>query len=209
MIDIAILPVFLSAVVALLLTPGPDMLLITSSSLAYGRKVGLSASLGNCTSGIILTLLAAFGISTLLTTHPLAMQAMQLAGVAYLFWLGWGNLRHQAGDSEAQADNGMAGELYKRAVISNLLNPKALLFFMLFLPQFVSTDIGASQLEQMLALGFLLNVMGLSFNILLVVVCNKLAHRLLANPTFVHNQHKIMGWVFIVLGAWMLGMLLT
>ncbi|MGB5121702.1 MAG: LysE family translocator, partial [Vibrio fluvialis] len=59
MIDFAVLPVYLTAVVALLLLPGPDMLLIASSSLSYGRKVGVFASLGNATSGIILTMLAA------------------------------------------------------------------------------------------------------------------------------------------------------
>ncbi|MFV0489405.1 MAG: LysE family translocator, partial [Vibrio fluvialis] len=61
MIDFAVLPVYLTAVVALLLLPGPDMLLIASSSLSYGRKVGVFASLGNATSGIILTMLAALG----------------------------------------------------------------------------------------------------------------------------------------------------
>lgn len=66
MIDLAILPVYLTAVVALLLLPGPDMLLIASSSMSYGRKVGVFASLGNATSGIILTVLAAMGVSALI-----------------------------------------------------------------------------------------------------------------------------------------------
>lgn len=63
MIDISVLPVYLTAVVALLLLPGPDMLLIASSSMSYGRRVGVFASLGNATSGVILTLLAAAGVS--------------------------------------------------------------------------------------------------------------------------------------------------
>lgn len=63
MIDLSILPVYLTAVFALLLIPGPDMLLIASSSLSYGKKVGVFASLGNATSGLILTMLAAMGVS--------------------------------------------------------------------------------------------------------------------------------------------------
>ncbi|MGF1817948.1 LysE family transporter, partial [Vibrio splendidus] len=70
MIDLAILPVYLTAVVALLLLPGPDMLLIASSSMSYGRKVGVFASLGNATSGIILTVLAAMGVSALIAMSP-------------------------------------------------------------------------------------------------------------------------------------------
>ena len=66
MIDLTILPIYLTAVVALLLLPGPDMLLIASSSMSYGRKVGVFASLGNATSGIILTVLAAMGVSALI-----------------------------------------------------------------------------------------------------------------------------------------------
>ncbi|MFZ6044210.1 LysE family transporter, partial [Vibrio natriegens] len=70
MIDFSILPVYLTAVIALLLIPGPDMLLIASSSLSYGKKVGVFASLGNATSGLILTLLAAMGVSALIAMNP-------------------------------------------------------------------------------------------------------------------------------------------
>ncbi len=78
MIDLAILPVYLTAVVALLLLPGPDMLLIASSSMSYGRKVGVFASLGNATSGIILTVLAAMGVSALIAMSPIALKALNL-----------------------------------------------------------------------------------------------------------------------------------
>ncbi|WP_036820008.1 LysE family translocator, partial [Photobacterium sanctipauli] len=80
MIDFSVLPVYLTAVVALLLIPGPDMLLIASSSLSYGKKVGLFASLGNATSGIILTLLAAMGVSALIAMNPIALQVLRVLG---------------------------------------------------------------------------------------------------------------------------------
>ena len=72
MIDLSILPVYLTAVLALLLIPGPDMLLIATSSMSYGRKVGLFAILGNATSGLIITLLAAMGVSALIALYPLS-----------------------------------------------------------------------------------------------------------------------------------------
>ena len=206
MIDVSVLPLYLTAVLALLLIPGPDMLLITSASLSYGRRVGVWASIGNATSGIILTLLAAMGVSALVAMSPLALEALKYIGAAYLAWMGWGCLRTKDGGEaktpEAQKDLGK--QLYRQAVISNLLNPKALMFFVLFLPQFVSSNITASSGEQMLALGLLLNVAGLSFNLLLVAAVGSLGQALLNRPGFRVWQNKVMGAVFMLLSLWLL-----
>lgn len=205
MIDFSILPLYLTAVVALLLIPGPDMLLIASSSLSYGRKVGLFASLGNATSGIILTLLAAMGVSAMIAMSPIALKALHFLGGLYLLKMGWDCLRTSSVVApEVNQTSKMARSLYRKAVFSNLLNPKALLFFVLFLPQFVSSNIATSSGEQMLALGLLLNVLGLLFNLLLVVTVGTLGKSLLTNERFHIYQHKIMGSVFVLLGAWLL-----
>lgn len=205
MIDIAILPLYLTAVVALLLIPGPDMLLIASSSLSYGRKVGFFASLGNATSGIILTLLAAMGVSAMIAMSPLALKALHFIGGLYLVKMGWDCIRTESvAAPEVDQTNKMARALYRKAVFSNLLNPKALLFFVLFLPQFVSANIATSSAEQMLALGLLLNVLGLLFNLLLVATVGTLGKSLLTNARFHVYQHKIMGAVFLILGGWLL-----
>ena len=205
MIDLAILPLYLTAVVALLLIPGPDMLLIASSSLSYGRKVGFFASLGNATSGIILTLLAAMGVSAMIAMSPMALKALHLVGGLYLLKMGWDCLRTSSVVApEIDQTSKMARSPYRKAVFSNLLNPKALLFFVLFLPQFVSSNIETSSGEQMLALGLLLNVLGLMFNLMLVVTVGTLGKSLLTNERFHIYQHKIMGSVFVLLGAWLL-----
>ncbi|MEL6116565.1 MULTISPECIES: LysE family translocator [Photobacterium] len=205
MIDFTTLPLYLTAVVALLLVPGPDMLLIASSSLSYGKRVGLFASLGNATSGLVLTVLAAMGVSALIAMNPLALEALRFLGGAYLLKMGWDCLRSTPADSPTVGrQHGLARALYRRAVVSNLLNPKALIFFVLFLPQFVSGQIEASSGEQMLALGLLLNIMGLTFNLLLVVLAGTLGRPLLNNPTFRANQNKFMGCIFIVLAIWLL-----
>ncbi|HIF9481489.1 TPA: LysE family translocator [Photobacterium damselae] len=206
MIDFAVLPVYLTAVIALLLIPGPDMLLITSSSLSYGRKVGVFASLGNATSGIILTLLASMGVSALIAMNPMALEALRILGGAYLLKMGWDCIRtqHVDGPEHLQKTKSMASTLYRRAVISNLLNPKALLFFVLFLPQFVSTHIKASSGEQMLVLGLLLNVLGLLFNLFLVSMVGSVGKSLLKSEKFRTNQHKFMGIIFFILAIWLL-----
>lgn len=205
MIDMSVLPVYLTAVVALLLLPGPDMLLIASSSMSYGRRVGVFASLGNATSGVILTLLAAAGVSALVAMSPLALKALHLLGGAYLLKMGWDCLRASgSGNPDLDPSNKMAGTFYQRALVSNLLNPKALVFFVMFLPQFVSVNIEASSGEQMLALGLLLNVLGLAFNFLLVALVGTLGKPLLENAKFRTYQHKFMGLIFAILAFWML-----
>jgi threonine/homoserine/homoserine lactone efflux protein len=209
MIDLTILPVYLTAVVALLLLPGPDMLLIASSSMSYGRKVGVFASLGNATSGIILTVLAAMGVSALIAMSPIALKALHLLGGTYLLKMGWDCLRTEQGSAPELSDNFAAKAYYQRALISNLLNPKALVFFVMFLPQFVSTNIEATSGEQMLVLGLLLNVLGLTFNFLLVALVGTIGKSLVENAKFRTYQQKVMGGVFIVLAIWMLSSFFT
>lgn len=203
MIDVAVLPLYLTAVMALLLLPGPDMLLIASSSLSYGRKVGVCASLGNATSGMILTVVAALGVSALIAANPFALPILQLLGAAYLLKMGIDCMR--AGrHPPAICDEGQAMAYYQRALFSNLLNPKALMFFVMFLPQFVSGNSEATSAEQMLALGFVLNVCGLMFNLLLVAAVNVFGHVLLSQDKFRTYQHKLMGGIFFTLALWML-----
>jgi len=209
MIDLTILPVYLTAVVALLLLPGPDMLLIASSSMSYGRKVGVFASLGNATSGIILTVLAAMGVSALIAMSPVALKALHLLGGTYLLKMGWDCLRTEQGNAPELTDNFAAKAYYQRALISNLLNPKALVFFVMFLPQFVSTNIEATSGEQMLVLGLLLNVLGLTFNFLLVALVGTIGKSLVENAKFRTYQQKVMGGVFVVLAVWMLSSFFT
>ncbi|GAA04533.1 LysE family translocator [Photobacterium leiognathi] len=206
MIDLNVLPLYLTAVIALLLIPGPDMLLIASSSLSYGRKVGIFASLGNATSGILLTIMAAMGVSALIAVNPIALQILRLLGGAYLLKMGWDCLRTPPADApeELKKSNKMAVTLYRRAVFSNLLNPKALIFFVLFLPQFVSTHVTATSGQQMLVLGLLLNVLGLLFNLFLVTTVGTFGKSLLKSEKFRANQHKFMGLIFFVLAIWLL-----
>ncbi|OAN13701.1 lysine transporter LysE [Photobacterium jeanii] len=205
MIDFSILPVYLTAVIALLLIPGPDMLLIASSSLSYGKKVGVFASLGNATSGVLLTLLAAMGVSALIAMNPIALEVLRIMGGAYLLKMGWDCMRTEPSDApKVEQQKGLAKTLYRRAVISNLLNPKALIFFVMFLPQFVSTQSTATSGEQMLVLGLLLNVLGLLFNLFLVTTVGSLGKSLLKNEKFRTYQHKVMGLVFFVLAIWLL-----
>lgn len=201
MIDLTILPLYLTAVIALLL--------IASSSLSYGRKVGVFASLGNATSGVILTLLAALGVSAMVAMSPVALTILQVLGAGYLLKMGVDCLRTSASIAPSlSTEVTLSSTFYQRALVSNLLNPKALVFFVMFLPQFVSSNVPASSGEQMLVLGILLNICGLLFNLLLVGLVGWGGHVLLENAKFRLYQHKLMGGIFFLLALWMLSDLL-
>ncbi len=119
--------------------------------------------------------------------------------------MGWDCLRADVSAApELDQKSKMASTYYQRALMSNLLNPKALVFFVMFLPQFVSSNITASSGEQMLALGLVLNILGLLFNILLVALAGTLGKGLVENAKFRMYQGKLMGLVFIILAVWML-----
>lgn len=119
--------------------------------------------------------------------------------------MGWDCIHASAADApQIEQNNNLGKILYRRAVMSNLLNPKALIFFVLFLPQFVSTQLNTSSGEQMLALGLLLTTMGLIFNLLLVAMVETLGKQLLKNDKFRTYQNKFMGISSFALAIWLL-----
>lgn len=148
-----LLLLFAGASLALLLTPGPAVLYVVGRSLDQGVRAGWVSALGLVTGGAVHVLAAAVGISALLTATPGALTVLTWAGAAYLAWLGLRELRGtptvvEEGDQPLRSH----GQLYRQGVVVSLLNPKAILFFMAFLPQFVRVG-GVDPRIQVLALG--------------------------------------------------------
>lgn len=204
MIDINVMPVFIASVVALLMAPGPDMVLISSLSINKGKAMGLWACLGNLTSGIILTIVTGLGVASVIKQIPYSFEVMRVVGGGYLLYLAWSGLKRINIEKENMDKVGEAWSCYKTAVINNLMNPKALLFFMMFLPQFVSTNISASPKEQLFALGFILNIMGFLFNVTLVMTLSKFVDAWMGNRVNLIYQQRIVSAVFACLGSWMI-----
>lgn len=177
MIDVAVLPLFFSAVVFLVISPGPDLVLISSYSSMGGFKAGAMIALGIFIAGVVQTLLVAFGLGQLIQTLPLLAYAIKVVGALYLSWIGLKMLKtwYQRLNQEMPATSLDAGcqtqegnqtgalNLVIKGLLNNLLNPKALLFFSLFLPQFTK---GTTQLsDQILILGMLLSAFALLANL--------------------------------------------
>lgn len=135
---------FLSASLLITVSPGPDNLLVLSIGASRGRQLGVAFGLGCAMGCLSHTLLAALGVSALIAASPLMFSALKLAGGAYLIYLGWQALRSKGGLSAPVAD-GVASsswQLFGKGLLANAINPKVVMFFLAFLPQFVVSERG-------------------------------------------------------------------
>ena len=147
--------VFFATAVLLGLTPGPDNIFVLTQSLAFGQRSGLLVVLGLCTGLVIHTALVAFGIAAVIAASPLMFLSLKILGALYLLYLAW--LSWHAGKSEKGAKSAKvltALQLYRRGFIMNLSNPKVVVFFLAFLPQFADPRYGGIPM-QILLLGVL------------------------------------------------------
>ncbi|HEY8354757.1 MAG TPA: LysE family translocator [Methylophilaceae bacterium] len=129
---------FLLAASVVTLAPGPDNMMVLSIGMAKGRIHGIAFGLGCACGCLIHTLLATFGVSAVIAGSPHAFWLLRMCGGAYLVWLGvgaWrGSVRKSVG---APGDEQAVMSLFWKGVLANVMNPKVILFFLSFLPQFV------------------------------------------------------------------------
>jgi threonine/homoserine/homoserine lactone efflux protein len=143
---------FCAACAALALTPGPNMLLLVSRTLAQGRRAGLLTLAGTQTGLSAHIAAVAFGLAALLAAVPLAYDAVRIAGALYLAWLAVLTWHEHDAEGEAAGPSIAAPALYRDGVLSSVLNPKIVLFELALLPQFIDPARG-SVLAQTLLLG--------------------------------------------------------
>lgn len=131
---------FLAFVVAsalIELTPGPNMAYLAVLAASDGRRPGYAAVAGVALGLLIVGLLSAFGLAALIAASPPLFQALRWGGVAYLLWLAWDSWNGEDAGGEFEGSN---GRYFRRGLIVNLLNPKAGVFYVAMLPQFVNPD---------------------------------------------------------------------
>lgn len=130
---------FLLVATAITVSPGPDNLMVLGVGMARGRRQGMVFGLGCALGCLSHTLLATLGVSALIAASPVAFTALKVCGGLYLIWLGVGALRSRGG---ARADGAAAPDeslrrLFLKGLLASAVNPKVVLFFLSFLPQFV------------------------------------------------------------------------
>lgn len=194
MIDTGTLSLFVLAVLALFISPGPNMAFVLSHGLAHGVRGGFAAALGISAADLVHTLCAATGVTALVAAWPPSFDVLRYAGALYLLWLAWQALRPAGARGKAQAQPAGFARIVRMAWLNNLVNPKALLFFMVFLPQFVNPAQGHVTL-QLLVLGVLLSAMALLFNTLLGAFSGQIGRRLQARPGAAKFQRGLLAFV--------------
>lgn len=187
--SLAVLAAFTPAVLIIAIMPGPDMAIYLGSAIARGRRAGFAALIGTNAGLIVHAMFAAFGLSALLAASQTAFMTVKVAGAVYLLYLAWQALRGGSvlSISGAPNDDGSegggsegGGQLVDRMLTAfgvNLLNPKIVLFYVTFLPQFVSPA-DPFAFGKLLFLGLYYMALSLPIVVCLILFADAIAARL-------------------------------
>lgn len=187
---------FLLLSLFVVISPGIDTALITKTTIASGRKTGFQMALGISVGSLVHTFAAAFGLSAILMQSALAFEIVKYVGAVYLFYLGVSSLLAKNKKQESHPSN-EKGSSFQQGLFSNVLNPKVAMFFLTFLPQFVTP--GAGTTKQLITMGVTYTVLSIAWFVLFVYFINHLREWLLA-PTVQKWMEKATGLVLIGFG---------
>ncbi len=162
--EITLILSFLAASILLTLMPGPDNIFVLTESLTKGYRNGIAISFGLCLGVLVHTFAAATGLSIVIQKSALAFSILKYLGAAYLFYLAWMSMKEKKtvvewGEKKVIEKEAIS-PLVRKGFLMNVLNPKVSLFFIAFLPQFVSSD-GMNITIQMIILGLIFMVQAL------------------------------------------------
>ncbi|MCG5239579.1 LysE family translocator [Azospirillum doebereinerae] len=202
-LDPHLVQLYLIAVCVLVLAPGPDSLLVLTRSVADGRQAGVVATLGISVGNVIHALLAAAGISALIAASPALFDVLRYAGGGYLAWIGARSLwsawasRNQAADApKAAPDSAPLRAVFTQALLTNLLNPKVILFQLAFVPQFIAPDLGHVGV-QIFILGNIITALGALYLAGVAALSAGAARRVLSSPRVRAALDGVAGVLFL------------
>lgn len=193
---------FALAALALVLTPGPNMIYCISRTLVQGRSAGM-VSLAGVLLGFVVHLMAAtLGLTALLMAVPLAFDTIKLIGAAYLLWLAWQAVRPggTAPFEARQLPVDPPATLFRMGILTNLLNPKVAMFYLSFFPQFLHPERGGVLLQS-LQLGVLQIGISGTVNALLILGAGSITTFLSRSAGWLRAQRYVMGSVLAVLAV--------
>ena len=193
---------FLFFVAALILaaTPGPGIFYVLARTLGGGRREGMLSSLGTFAGGMVHVFAAALGISAILAASATAFHAVKYAGAAYLVWLGTRMIRTRNADLPVETFAPGRGA-FGQGIVTEVLNPKTALFFLSFIPQFISPQLGHVFL-QFLIFGTVSVALNTTADLLVVSLAVPLGRKLKASAAFRRRQRVASGIGMIGLGAY-------
>jgi threonine/homoserine/homoserine lactone efflux protein len=191
--------IFSAAVLGLLLAPGPNMAFLFAHSLSHGPRGGLAVATGILLADLCLSALTAAGVTSMVMAFPASFDLIRWAGAAYLLWLAAKSFRTRKADDASVRVEGSFGRIVGSSTINSLFNPKALLFFLVFLPQFVDPARGQVA-AQLAVLGVLLSIEAFAFHAILGMLGGSAGARLKRSGTAT-ALGRLQGAVFLALAA--------
>jgi threonine/homoserine/homoserine lactone efflux protein len=197
--DFATLLTYTIASVLLFITPGPDMSLFLARTMASGRKAGIASVTGANIGCLIHTVLTAFGVSALLAASQTGFMILKIVGAGYLLWLAIDAIRNGSSLNVKTAEQKQVSVLnsFMAGIAVNLSNPKVVLFFITFLPQFVQAS-DPHITGKMLFLGLYFVLINLPFSIVMILGAEKLVHYLKEKPRVMRGIDYSFAGVFAV-----------
>jgi threonine/homoserine/homoserine lactone efflux protein len=205
--DSSVLLTYSIACFILFVTPGPDMSLFLSRTIAGGRRAGIASLLGASAGCLVHTVLAAVGLSAVIAASPAAFTGLKVVGALYLAWLAVDALRNGSAlnvKEQAEHKRGFA-QTFWFGVMVNLANPKVVLFFVTFLPQFVSAS-DPHAAGKLAFLGAYFVVFTIPLAILMILGAESVVEKLKRNPRIMRGIDCVFAGVF---GAFAVKILLT
>jgi threonine/homoserine/homoserine lactone efflux protein len=188
---------FAIATFVIAITPGPDMTLFVGRALSQGRAAGFACMFGAMSGVLVHTSMVALGLSALILASPEAFLVLKGVGAGYLFWLAWQAIRHGSAfspENRASAAGSFFGN-WATGLGINLMNPKIILFFMTFLPQFVSVD-DPNAPGKLFFLGVLFIPLSLPVTTPMVIAADRFAGLLRKSPTVTRIVDYLFAGVF-------------
>ncbi|WP_131742335.1 LysE family translocator [Actinomadura roseirufa] len=196
MVDPSLYAAFVVAALALCVTPGPDMMFIVAMGGRGGPATGVLAAAGVATGALTHAVAAMLGLSALFATLPALYHALRWAGAAYLLFLAVRSFRDRGEPGEEPASAGPGRRrAFVQGVVTNLLNPKVILFNIAFLPQFVNPSLG-HPMAQFLVLGLTLVLLGLVVDGAVGLLSGRLARLLRRSRRVARGLNLFSGTVF-------------
>lgn len=181
---------FLLACIAIELTPGPNMFYIAILSAQHGRSAGYAVAAGVALGLFTVGLLAMLGFSALVAAHPLVYEIIRWAGVTYLVWLAYDTVQDVRRKEPALTPvSGLMRESFLRGLTTNLLNPKAFLFYMSVLPSFIEG--GSTNIQPFLILTLIYVAIATGIHLLIVLASGSVSGLMKRRKI-----RLVMGWSF-------------
>jgi threonine/homoserine/homoserine lactone efflux protein len=195
------LALYVLASLALIATPGQDMIYVITRSLAQGRFAGVCSAVGVCLGILVHTALAALGVGAILQASETLFLALKLIGAAYLVYLGIRLLLSREARQEIRGGGAKLSPLALvwQGILSNVTNPKIVLFFFAFLPQFVDRA-SAHPTRDLVFLGVLYALLALPVKVSVGLAAGSLSERILRSPSAITWINRASGTVLLGLG---------